>query len=40
MFMSFQDDFQLLGDELRHGAGDVLAHIGLADRDLHLPSGR
>ena len=38
---------ELLGDELRHGAGDVLAHIGLADGDRHfavvadcVPDGR
>ena len=39
MFMSFQDDFELFGNELRHGAGDVLTHIGLADRDPHFAVG-
>ena len=32
----FPGRFEFFGDELRHGASDVLAHVGLADRDPHL----
>ena len=38
--MSFQFAPELLADDLRHGGGDVLAHVGLAAGHGDEPVGR